>query len=93
MDILNYEIGKIASRKPRITEPVINKMKERRKVRTTNIEEYRTLNNQLRRESDRAKEVYMEEICDLEERKINPNASESTEIRRKNYQKYKNIWN
>ena len=28
------------------------------------MKEYRRLNNQLRRETDRAKEVYMEEICE-----------------------------
>jgi hypothetical protein len=35
-----------------------------RKTKTTNIKEYRRLNNQLRRETDRTKEVYMKEICD-----------------------------
>ena len=37
--------------------------RSRRIAKTTNIKEYRRLNNQLRRETDRAKEVYMEEIC------------------------------
>ena len=34
------------------------------KTKTTNIKEYRRLNNQLRRETDRTKEVYLEEICE-----------------------------
>ena len=53
----------IAPRKPWITEAMIKKMEERRIAKTTNIKENRRLNNQLRRETDRAKEVYMEEIC------------------------------
>ena len=39
-------------------------MEERRIAKTINIKEYRRLNNQLRRETDRAKEVYMEEKCE-----------------------------
>ena len=35
---------------------VINKMEERRRITTTNFKEYRRLNNQLRREIDRAKD-------------------------------------
>jgi hypothetical protein len=42
---------------------MIKEMQERRIAKTTNIKEYRKLNNQLRRETDRAKEAYMEEIC------------------------------
>jgi hypothetical protein len=42
---------------------MIKKMKERRIAKTTNIKEHKRLNNQLRRETDRAKEVYMKEIC------------------------------
>jgi hypothetical protein len=38
-------------------------MEERRIAKTINIKDYRRLNNQQKRESDRAKEVYMEEIC------------------------------
>ena len=41
---------------------MIKKMEQRRITKTTNIKQYRRLNNQLRREPDRAKEVYMEEI-------------------------------
>jgi hypothetical protein len=39
-------------------------MEERRIVKATNVKEYIRLNNELRRETDRAKEVYMEEICE-----------------------------
>ena len=65
LDILNNDIGqmKIAPRKPWITEAMIKKMEERRIAEITNIKECRRLNNQLRRETNRAKEVYMEEIC------------------------------
>jgi hypothetical protein len=41
---------------------MIKKMEERRIAKTTNTKEYRRLNNQLRIEIDRAKDVYMEEI-------------------------------
>ena len=51
----------IAPRKPRITEAMI---KERKIAKTTNIKEYRRLNNQLRGKTDRAKEVYMDGICE-----------------------------
>ena len=43
---------------------MIKKMEERRIAKTANVKEYRRLNNQLRREINRAKEVYMEEICE-----------------------------
>jgi hypothetical protein len=39
-------------------------MEERRIAKTTNVKGYRKLNNQLRRETDRTKDVYMEEICE-----------------------------
>ena len=66
LDILNNDIGRmeIAPRKPWITEAMIKKMEERRIAKTTVVKEYRRLDNQLRRETDRAKEVYMEEICE-----------------------------
>ena len=53
MDILNNGIGKmeIAPRNPRITEAMIKKMEERRIAKTTNVKEYRRL-NQLRRETE-----------------------------------------
>ena len=53
----------ISPRKPWITEAMINKMEER-KAKTTQVKEYRRLNSQLRRETDRAKEAHMEEICE-----------------------------
>ena len=43
---------------------MIKKMEERRIAKTTNIKGYRRLNSQLRRETDRAKEAHMEEICE-----------------------------
>ena len=49
----------IAPRKAWITEAMMKKMEERRIAKITNIKEYRKLNNQLRRETDSAKEVYM----------------------------------
>jgi len=39
-------------------------MEERKIAKTTNVKEYRRLNNQLKREIDRAKEVHMEDICE-----------------------------
>ena len=62
LDILNNYIDKmeIAPRNPWITEAMIKKMEERRIAKTTNIKEYRRINNQLRRETDRAKEsIYL----------------------------------
>ena len=47
-----------------ITDEMIKKLEETRIAKTTKVNEYRRLNNQLRRETDRAKEVYMEEICE-----------------------------
>ena len=35
-----------------------------RKAKSINIKEYRRLNNQLRRKTDRAKEVCIEEMCE-----------------------------
>ena len=59
----------IAPRKPWITEAMIKKMEKRRRIaKTTNIKEYRRINNQLRKETDRAKEVYLEEICKKKDR-------------------------
>jgi hypothetical protein len=52
------------ARKSWIADAMIQKIKERRIINTTNVEENRKLNNQLRRETDGAKEVYMEEICE-----------------------------
>ena len=54
----------IAPRKPWITEAMFKKMEERGITKTTNVKKYRKLNNQLKRKTDRTKEVYMEEICE-----------------------------
>ena len=43
---------------------MIKKMEERRIAKISNIREYRRLNSQLSKETDRAKEVNMEEICE-----------------------------
>ena len=66
LDILNNDIDKVerAPRKPWITATNIKKMEERREAKATKVKKYRRPNNQLRRETDRAKEVYMEEICE-----------------------------
>ena len=79
----------ILGRKPWITEAMIKKMQERRIPKSTNIKEYRRLNNQLRRETDRAIEVYIEEICeeimDLQKKgRYDLYVSKGTTIRRKN---------
>ena len=86
LDILNSDIGniEIAPRKPWITEAIIKKMEERRKAKTTNIEDYRRFNNQLRRKTDRAEEVYIEEIREevMDLQKISSYVSKGTTIRR-----------
>ena len=53
----------ITPRKPWIHEAMIKKQEERI-AKTTKIKEHRRPNNQLRRETDRAKEVHMQEICE-----------------------------
>ena len=70
LDILNNDIGKteIAPRKPWITDAMIKKIEKRRIAKTTNIKEYRKLNNQLRRETDRDMEDICEEIMDLQKK-------------------------
>ena len=67
LDILNNDTGKmkIAPRKPWITEAMVKKLEENRIAKTTNIKEYRRLSNQLRKETGKAKKVYMEEICEV----------------------------
>ena len=64
-------------------------MEERRIAKSTNIKEYRRLNNQLRRETDRAKEVsiYGRDMRGnngpSEERQIRSNVSKGIIIRGK----------
>src|SRR6478609_172649 len=60
------------TRKPWITTAIMEKMQERRKWKNKNIEEgkrtYRRLNNELRRETDQAREIWWENECNqLEE--------------------------
>ena len=51
---------------------------------------FRRLNNQLRRGTDRTKEVYMEDVCEelmnFQRKGRHNQVSEGTKIRRKNYQ-------
>ena len=47
-----------------ILEAMIKKTEKRRIAKSKNAKQYRRLNNHLRRESDRAKELCMEEICE-----------------------------
>jgi len=60
------------AKKPWINEAMLQKMEERRKWKRVNTDEgkrmYRKLNNELRRETDHARELYWEEQCnELEE--------------------------
>ena len=50
----------IASRIPLITEAMIKKLEGRGIAKTTNFKEFRGLNNQLRRNTGSAKELYIE---------------------------------
>ena len=68
---IGYKSGRVA-KKPWITSEVMNKMRERRKWKNTNTpygkKKYRQLNNELRRETERAKEKWWENECkELEE--------------------------
>ena len=57
LDMLNNDIDKmeIAPKNPCIIEATIKKMEQRRKIKITNVNAYRSLNNHLRRETERAK--------------------------------------
>ena len=69
-------IDKIAPKKPWINDEMISKMRERRKWKAINTEigrkNYKKLNNELRRETQRARDTWWQEIChniqDLEKR-------------------------
>ena len=68
---IGYKSGRVA-KKPWITSEVMNKMRERRKWKNSNVpygkKKYRQLNNELRRETERAKEKWWENECkELEE--------------------------
>src|SRR6476469_5972616 len=76
---VGYLKGKVA-RKPWITTAIMEKMEERRKRKNKNTEEgkrtYRRLNNEMRRETNQARERWWENECnELEEldRRARPN--------------------
>lgn len=56
------------SRKEWITQDILDKMEERRKWKNDGTEhgrnQYKKLNNELRRETDKAREKWMEEQCE-----------------------------
>lgn len=60
LDTLNNNVGKMEKiiRKPWITQNILKKIEERRKHKNTNSVEYRRLNNELNRDTDRAKEEF-----------------------------------
>ena len=69
--VFGFQKGKV-TKKPWVTEAMIERMSERRKWKGNNTEEgrkeYRHLNNELRRETDEAREEWWEVKCDeLEE--------------------------
>ena len=63
-------VGKVKSKRAKklwVTDGMIEKMDERRKWKTINTDEgksiYRRLNNELRREADKAREDWLEDKC------------------------------
>jgi hypothetical protein len=70
LDTMSDCVGKVEkkARKPWITQEMVSKMDERRKWRSVNNEEgkknYRRLNNELRRATDKTKLEYLESKCD-----------------------------
>jgi len=62
-------VGKVekSARKPRITQEMISKMDERRKLKNVNTKEgrrnYRRLRNELKRATEKAKKEYLENTC------------------------------
>ena len=68
---IGYKEG-VTAKKPWVTEEMIRKMDERRKWKNVTsekgIQKYKALNNELRRETDKAREGWWKEKCvDLEE--------------------------
>ena len=67
---VGHNKGKRA-KKPWITEGMLQKMRERRKWKSKHTEEgrtkYRQLNNELRRETEKAKAVWWERECEESE--------------------------
>src|SRR6266576_1795586 len=63
---IGFEEGRIA-KKPWVTREMLEKMDERRKFKSRTDEEgkkrYRKLNNELRRETEKAREKWLEEEC------------------------------
>jgi hypothetical protein len=70
LDTINDCVGKVEkrARKPWITLEMISKMYERRKLKSVSNEEgrknYRRLNNEFRRATDKAKMEHYERKCD-----------------------------
>jgi len=68
-DTISDLIGKVEkkARKPWITQEMISKMDERRKLKNFNTEEgrknYRRLRNELKTATDNTKKEYLENIC------------------------------
>jgi len=63
---------RVTAKKPWVTQEMLKKMEERRKFKSDNTESgrkmYRRLNNELRRETERAREIWWESECrELEE--------------------------
>src|SRR5215471_2947226 len=56
-----------SAKKPWVTQEMLNKMEERRKYKNINTESgrqmYRKLNNELRRETEKAREIWWEREC------------------------------
>ena len=69
LDTISDFVGKVKkrARKPWITQEMITKMGERRKLKNVNNEEgrrnYRRLRNELKRATETAKKEYLENIC------------------------------
>jgi hypothetical protein len=70
LDTVSDMVGKVErrARKPRITQEMFSKMDERRKWKNVNNEEgrknYRRQRDELKRATDKAKNEYLESICD-----------------------------
>ena len=76
---IGYNVQK-RIRKPWVTQEMLDKMNERRKWKNITSDEgkrqYRKLNNQLRRETDKAKELWWKEQCDTLEKFNRENRSD-----------------
>ncbi|XP_026467799.1 craniofacial development protein 2-like [Ctenocephalides felis] len=65
LETLENNVGKLekVAKKPWITQEIIKKMDERRKYKNTDPRMYRKINNELRRETEKAKVKYMDKTC------------------------------